>query len=131
MASTPSPPLPAAPPPRPSVVDRVRLGLPRGPGETFTFVIRWVIPGIAVVAGAVAMTFGTDTALEGGAGLMGAGLAIVLFDRMFRLGAESDVDRVREALARDYYTREGRWPSRRELDAELRAGMDPTNATDG
>ena len=71
-----------------------------------------------MLAGIVAMCFGTDTSLEGGAGLMGAGMAIVLFDRMFRLGAESDVDREREESARDYYTREGRWPSRRELDAQ-------------
>lgn len=75
--------------------------------------IRYVLPAVVVLAGVVAMTFGSDTALEGGAGLISAGLAIWFVNWLFRLGARGDAEREAEDRARDYFDRFGRWPDGR------------------
>jgi hypothetical protein len=68
------------------------------------------IPGLAVLAGVVAMSFGTATSLVGGAGLIGAGLAIWLISWLYRIGVDGDRARDAEELARRYFERYGRWP---------------------
>lgn len=68
------------------------------------------IPALAVVAGIVAMCFGTATSLVGGAGLIGAGLAIWLLSWFYRVGVDGDRAREREERARGYFERHGRWP---------------------
>lgn len=75
--------------------------------------IRYVLPALVVVAGLVAMAFGTDVALEGGAGLVSAGLAIYMINWLFRIGARGDAEREAEERARDYFDRHGRWPEGR------------------
>lgn len=72
--------------------------------------LRYVLPAVVVLAGLVAMAFGTDTSLEGGAGLVSAGLAIWFVNWLFRIGAEGDAERDAEEQARDYFDRHGRWP---------------------
>ena len=75
--------------------------------------VRYVLPAVVVVAGLVAMAFGTDVSLEGGAGLVSAGLAIWLINWLFRIGARGDAERDAEDRAREYFDRYGRWPEGR------------------
>jgi len=72
--------------------------------------LRYVLPGVVVLAGIVAMAFGTDTSLEGGAGLVSAGLAIWFVNWLFRIGAVGDAERDAEERAREYFDRHGHWP---------------------
>jgi hypothetical protein len=68
------------------------------------------IPALAVLAGIVAMCFGTATSLVGGAGLIGAGLASWLIAWFYRIGVDGDRARDSEERARAYFERHGRWP---------------------
>ena len=68
------------------------------------------IPALAVLAGVVAMCFGTATSLVGGAGLIGAGVATWLIAWLYRVGVEGDRARDTEERARTYFERHGRWP---------------------
>ena len=70
------------------------------------------VPALAVLAGIVAMAFGTTASLVGGAGLIGAGLAIWLVSWLYRVGIEGDGERADEERARRYFDRHGRWPTR-------------------
>ncbi|HEY0516493.1 MAG TPA: hypothetical protein VGD00_05190 [Solirubrobacteraceae bacterium] len=73
--------------------------------------LRYVLPALVVVAGIVVMALGSETDLEGGAGIVSAGLAIWFINWLFRLGASGDDEREREDRAREYFDRHGRWPS--------------------
>jgi hypothetical protein len=75
--------------------------------------LRYGLPGLIVVAGVVAMCFATPTALIGGSGLVGAGLATALVSWFYRLGVEGDAVRDEEDQARRYFDRYGRWPDGR------------------
>ena len=68
------------------------------------------MPALAVLAGIVAMSFGTATSLIGGAGLIGAGLATWLVAWLYRVGVEGDRARDAEERARSYFERHGQWP---------------------
>jgi hypothetical protein len=72
--------------------------------------LRYVLPAAVVLAGLIAMAFGTDNSLEGGAGLVSAGLAIWFVNWLFRIGAEGDADRDAEERAREYFDLHGHWP---------------------
>jgi hypothetical protein len=67
------------------------------------------IPALIVLAGVVAMCFGSETALAGGAGLIGAGLATWLLSWFYRLGVSGEDARAREERARERFERTGRW----------------------
>ena len=73
--------------------------------------VRYLLPIVVVIAGLVAMAFGSEADLEGGAGLVSAGLAIYFLNWLFRIGAAGDRERDTEQAARDYYNEHGRWPS--------------------
>ena len=70
------------------------------------------VPALIVLAGVVAMCFGTETSLVGGGGLIGAGLASWLVGWLYRLGVEGDAARVSEERARERFERTGRWGER-------------------
>jgi hypothetical protein len=72
--------------------------------------LRYVLPGLVVLAGIVVMSLGGEADLEGGAGIVSAGLAIWFVNWLFRLGAAGDDEREREDRAREYFDRHGRWP---------------------
>ncbi len=72
--------------------------------------VRYVLPATVALAGLVIMAMGSETDLEGGAGLLSAGLAIYFLNWLFRAGAASDLEREAEDAARDYYDLHGRWP---------------------
>ena len=106
--------------------------------------LRYVLPAAVVIAGIVVMSLGSETELEGGAGIAGAGLAIFAMNWLIRK-ATDDPARAEEEAAREFFDRHGRWPTkspvttgprrRRRLDKHLarrgaasaRAG-DPANA---
>jgi hypothetical protein len=69
------------------------------------------LPALAVLAGAVAMCFGTETSLVGGSGLIGAGISIWLVAWLYRVGVDGDRARDAEEQARSYFERHGRWPA--------------------
>jgi len=73
-------------------------------------VTRHGIAAAAIVAGIVAMSFGTPTSLVGGAGLIGAGIASWLIAWLYRVGVQSDETRDAEERARRHFDRTGRWP---------------------
>lgn len=74
------------------------------------WILRYGLPVIVTVAGLVIMALGSETDLEGGAGVVSAGLAIYFLNWLFRIGATGDREREAEEAARDYYTQHGRWP---------------------
>ena len=73
-------------------------------------VVRYVIPAAVVLGGVVVMAFGDESQLEGGAGIVSAGLAIFFLNWLFRTGVSGDREREAEEAARDYFERHGRWP---------------------
>jgi hypothetical protein len=73
--------------------------------------VRYGIPALLVLAGFVVLFVADDSARwDGFAGLVGAGLAVLLLNWLFRLGAEGDKERRQEEEARDFYSRHGHWP---------------------
>jgi hypothetical protein len=72
--------------------------------------LRYVLPGIVVVAGIVVMALGSESDLEGGGGIISAGLAIFFINWLFRTGAAGDEEREAEDRAREYFDLHGRWP---------------------
>lgn len=72
--------------------------------------LRYVLPGVVIVAGIVVMALGSETDLEGGGGIVSAGIAIFFVNWLFRTGAAGEQERDREDAAREYFDRHGRWP---------------------
>jgi hypothetical protein len=71
---------------------------------------RYVLPAAVTLAGLVVMAFGSEGDLEGGAGIVSAGLAIYFVNWLFRIGVRGDRERHDEEAARDYFDRHGHWP---------------------
>jgi hypothetical protein len=71
---------------------------------------RYGLPLGATVAGVVVMAFGSEGDLEGGAGIVSAGLAIYFVNWLYRIGVHGDRERETEQAARDYFDEHGRWP---------------------
>jgi hypothetical protein len=73
--------------------------------------VRYGLPAVLVLAGFV-MLFVADgsTRWDGFAMLVGAGLAVLLMNVLFRLGVSGDNERQAEDDAREYFARHGRWP---------------------
>ena len=79
--------------------------------SAFMRFVRLWLPLLIILAGLIlAISIGTDSAWEGGALLISAGLSVWLLNILFRLGVRGDRDRVREELAREEFERSGRWP---------------------
>lgn len=75
------------------------------------FVRTW-LPALVTLAGVTVMVVGgfDEIALEGGAGIVGAGLSIWLMNVLFRIGLDNDRDRDEEDAARDFLDAHGHWP---------------------
>ncbi len=83
----------------------------RGRAAWVLFGVRYAIPVAAVIAGVVVMSLGNESDLEGGAGIIGAGLAIFAINWLYRAAFEGDrVEREKEAAARAYLAKHGHWP---------------------
>lgn len=83
----------------------------RGRVTWFLFGVRYALPVAAVIAGVVVMLAGSESDLEGGAGIIGAGLAIYAINWLYRVAFEGDrVEREKEDAARSYLATHGHWP---------------------
>jgi hypothetical protein len=83
----------------------------RGHVTWFLFVVRYALPVAAVIAGVIVMSAGSESDMEGGAGIIGAGLAIYAINWLYRIAFEGDrVEREREEAARSYLATHGHWP---------------------
>ena len=73
--------------------------------------VRYVLPGVLVLAGFAALFVVDDTTKwDAFAMLVGAGLSVALLNVLFRFGAKGDEEREREEAARDYLSEHGHWP---------------------
>ncbi len=84
---------------------------PAGGGHSWLLIgVRYVLPAAVILAGIIVMSLGGETDLEGGGGIVSAGLAIILINWLFRAGIAGERQREREDAAREYFDRHGRWP---------------------
>jgi hypothetical protein len=76
------------------------------------FAVRYVLPSALCIAGLVLVAIEPrGAALEGGLGIIGAGLAGFLFSFFARISMSGDETRMRkEAAARAFFDEHGRWP---------------------
>jgi hypothetical protein len=68
---------------------------------------------LAIIAGGfivIVATGGSETGVEGGAGIIGAGASVWLLNVIFRVGVQGERERDAEDEARDYYSEHGYWP---------------------
>lgn len=73
--------------------------------------VRYVLPALIVVGGLVPILVSdSSSALHGGLGIIGAGIAVWLLSFFFRIGASGERERDAEEAAREYFDRHGRWP---------------------
>ena len=72
--------------------------------------VRYVLPAVVVLAGIVVMALGSEADLEGGGGIVSAGIAVYFLNWLFRTGAAGDREREAEERAREYFDRHGHWP---------------------
>lgn len=73
--------------------------------------VRYALPVAAVIAGVIVMSLGSESDLEGGAGIIGAGLAIYAINWLYRAAFEGDrIEREQEEAARAYLAEHGHWP---------------------
>jgi hypothetical protein len=77
------------------------------------FALRYVVPALVVLAGIVVMSLGSEAEVEGGAGIVGAGLAIYAMNWLYRASVSGDRERDAEEAAREYLDRHGHWPDER------------------
>jgi hypothetical protein len=78
--------------------------------------IRYVLPVVGVIAGLIVMALGGETNVEGGAGIIGASLAIYAVNWLYRAGVDGDTAREQEEAARDYFSAHGHWPDEAPSD---------------
>jgi len=95
-------------------------------GRVFIAFVRTWLPAI-VVAGGIALIAvqGDEVALEGGAGIIGAGLSIWLFNVLMRFGVSNEGDRTEEEDARTFFDRTGVWPDEASDELQRREGFRP------
>jgi hypothetical protein len=92
--------------------DRPTPPRPEDPGRHSRLMVglRYVLPSVIVLAGAVIMALGGEVNLEGGAGIIGAGLAMYVISWWYRVSAYGDGAREEEEAARNYLSTHGHWP---------------------
>jgi hypothetical protein len=77
--------------------------------------VRYVLPALIVVGGIVPILVSdSKSALHGGLGIIGAGIAVWLLSFFYRVGASGERERDAEDEARAYFDRHGRWPDEEE-----------------
>jgi hypothetical protein len=99
------------------------------PPEQATWVsvgLRYVLPGLVVLGGLVVMALGSEADLEGGAGIVSAGLAVYAMSWLYRASVDGDRVRDEEDAARDYFDAHGRWPDQ-PPGAEIRPRARPAD----
>jgi hypothetical protein len=81
-------------------------------GMTF---VRYGLPGMIFLAGIVVTAVASDkeTGLLVGSMFMGAAIAVILLNLLYRVGVAGDRDRDAEEARRRYFDEHGRWPDER------------------
>ena len=73
--------------------------------------LRYGLPAVLIVVGFVLLfTVEGNLRWDGWAMCVGAGLAILLLNVLYRYGAQGDRERDAEEDARRYFAEHGRWP---------------------
>jgi hypothetical protein len=72
--------------------------------------VRYVLPAFVALGGVIVMALGGEANVEGGAGIVSAGVAIYLANWLVRLGRSGEREREAEDRAREYFDEHGRWP---------------------
>ena len=83
---------------------------------------RWASCAAGLIV--VVATGGSETGVEGGALIIGAGLSVWLLNVIFRVGVRGERERDAEDEARDFYDAHGHWPD----EAPPPAAEPPTDA---
>ena len=76
--------------------------------------IRYGIPLVLFVAGAIVTATAGGLGVAAGALFFSAASAVLLLNVLHRMGVEGDKERDREADARDFFDKHGRWPDEPE-----------------
>jgi hypothetical protein len=98
-------------PAQPATTVRRESGEREGPRRPWLLrTVRYILPGIVVLAGIVVMGLGSEADLEGGSGIVSAGIAVYFLNWLFRAGASGEEERESEERAREYFDLHGRWP---------------------
>ena len=77
------------------------------------FAVRYLVPAAVVLGGLIVMALGSESDLEGGAGIAGAGLAVFALNWLYRASVAGDRERDEEEAARQYLDEHGHWPDQR------------------
>ena len=73
--------------------------------------VRYGLPALLIVAGFVLLFAAPESSrYEGFSMCVGAGLALLLLNVLFRIGAQGDREREQEDAAREYMAKHGHWP---------------------
>ncbi len=73
--------------------------------------VRYVLPAAIACGGVLALILNrTINGLEGFAMGIGVAASVLLLNVLYRVGVSGDVERDREAQARDYLDEHGHWP---------------------
>jgi chromate transport protein ChrA len=73
--------------------------------------VRYVLPAVLLLVGIALLVIQPNSiGIEGLAMAVGAALALLLLNILFRAGVQGDRDRDREDAAREYFAAHGRWP---------------------
>jgi hypothetical protein len=76
--------------------------------------VRYVIPGVLIVAGFLCLALApASSKVEGWALFTGSGLSVLLLNQLHRIGVLGDSARSREEAAREYHRQHGHWPDER------------------
>ncbi len=77
--------------------------------------VRYGIPLLIFIAGNVIFAVDPDRqrGAEVGAMFVGAAIAVLLLNVLFRIGVEGDKDRDKEERAREFFDKHGYWPDER------------------
>jgi hypothetical protein len=74
-------------------------------------ILRYGLPLALIAAGFVILAVGDDSLRwDGWSMCVGSGLALLLLNWLYRLGAQGDTERDAEQAARDYLAVHGHWP---------------------
>jgi hypothetical protein len=90
---------------------------------------RYGLPALVALAGLIIMCLGGENDLEGGAMIIGAGLAIYFINWLFRIGVSGESEREAERLAREYFDVHGHWPDERPRPAPRSLDRPPSAAS--
>jgi hypothetical protein len=96
------------------IAQLMRRGRPHDSSGWMLVATRVGLPALLIIAGAIMIAIGhggtNNVTAVTGLVLIGIALMVGLLNWLFRMSVESNQDREREELAREYFDRHGHWP---------------------